>query len=195
MDFATIKKNLEKHRFTVNCFPNREAAAAHLENTVKGETIGFGGSITVKDMGLYERLGTNNKVIWHWVEQGAQKRFPEFTAYITSANAVSETGELVNIDGSGNRVAASIFGPKKVFFVVGRNKICPDLNAAIDRARTVAGPANAKRINTPTPCVADGRCHDCDSPKRVCGVMSVHMRPMLSAEHTEVVLIDEDLGY
>ena len=195
MDFSTIKKNLERNGFAVNCFATKEEAAAHLEKTIRGETIGFGGSITLQEMGLYERLSEKNSVIWHWIDPKNRDRYAEFTAYVTSLNGIAETGELVNIDGSGNRVAATLYGPKKVFFVAGRNKIRPDLHSAIDRARNVASPLNAKRIGAPTPCVSVGRCHDCLSPKRICGVMSIHMRPMIGAEHTEVVLIDEDIGY
>ena len=195
MDFTALKKTLEKHGFVVSCFANKEEAAEHLEQTVSGETIGFGGSVTVQDMNLYERLGKNNVVSWHWIDPAARTRHPEFTAYITSVNGLAETGELINIDGSGNRVAATIFGPKKLYFVVGKNKIAPDLASAIDRARNIASPLNAERLDKKTPCVKDLRCHDCNSPERICGVLSIHMRPLLGMTHTEVVLIDEDLGY
>lgn len=195
MDFGTLKKNLENRKFAVSVFPDREAAAAHLEAGIKGEVVGFGGSITLKDMGLDERLAKNNTVIWHWHNMKNRDRYAEYTAYVTSVNAVAETGELVNIDGSGNRVAATIFGPKKVYFVVGRNKVAPDLPSAIDRARNIASPPNCKRLELRTPCVKDLRCHDCRSPDRICNVMSIHMGPMLKCDHTEVVLIDEDLGF
>ncbi|MDR3077216.1 MAG: lactate utilization protein [Planctomycetota bacterium] len=195
MDLSKIRKRLEKNGFTVSCFARANEAAEYLEQSLRGETIGFGGSVTLRDMGLYERLGKNNTVIWHWKTPEARNRYPEFTAYLTSVNAASETGELVNIDGAGNRVAASIFGPKKVFFILGSNKVRPDLASAIDRARNVASPLNAKRLERKTPCVASGKCHDCSSPERICGVMSIHMRPLIGAERSEVVLIEEPLGY
>lgn len=195
MDFATIRKNLEKRRFTVSCFETKDEASDYLVGAIRNETLGFGGSITLTDMGLYEKLGKNNKVIWHWITPSDRGRFPEFTAYITSVNGAAETGELVNIDGSGNRVSACCFGPKKLYFVVGANKIRPDLASAIDRARNIASPLNAKRMNAATPCVKDLRCHDCSSPARMCGALVVHMSPMFNVEHCEVVLINEDLGY
>lgn len=195
MDFSVIQRNLEQGRFTVSCFSDRESAARYLEERIKGETVGFGGSVTIRDMNLYERLGKNNTVHWHWITPEARDRYAEFTTYVSSVNAASETGELVNIDGTGNRVAATIYGPKKVYFVVGRNKVCPDLASAIDRARAIASPLNAKRLQSKTPCAVDGKCHDCNSPSRLCGVMAIHMRPMHGSEHTEVILIDEDIGF
>ncbi len=195
MDFTKVARNLEKNGFAVSRFATSGEASAYLEGAIKGETIGFGGSITLQDMGLDKRLAKDNTVIWHWHKPEYRSRYPEFTAYITSANALAETGELVNIDGSGNRVAATLFGPKKVYFVVGRNKLAPDLAAAVDRARNVASPLNAKRLDRATPCVKDSRCHDCHAPERICGVISIHMRPMLGALRTEVVLIDKELGY
>lgn len=195
MDLSIIRRNLEKCHFTVSVFPDRAGAASHLEAMLQGETIGFGGSVTLRDMNLYERLGKNNTVLWHWIDPAVRDRYAEFTTYLSSVNAISETGELVNIDGTGNRIASTLYGPKKVFFIVGRNKICRDLPSAIERARDIAAPLNAKRLGFKTPCAIDGKCHDCDSPSRICGVLSIHMRPMLHAEHTEVVLIDEDIGF
>lgn len=195
MDFSTVRANLEKHRFTVSCFADRESAARHLEKSITGETVGFGGSMTVRELNLFERLGKNNTVYWHWIDASARDRYAEFTTYVCSANAVTQGGELVNIDGTGNRIAATVYGPKKVYFVVGKNKICPDLASAEYRIRNVVSPLNAKRLGFALPCAADGKCHDCDSPERMCAVMAVHMRPLRNAEHTEVVLVDEDLGY
>ena len=195
MDFTTIKRNLERHGFVVSVCKDSAEAAGHMTRELDGETIGFGGSITTDSMGLYGELAKNNRVFWHWKNAEDKARFAEFTAYVTSANAVSETGELVNIDGAGNRVASTLYGPGKVYFLIGKNKIRPDLPSAIDRARNVASPLNAKRLNAATPCVTDLRCHDCNSPGRICGAMVIHMRPMKSAKKTEVVLIDENLGF
>lgn len=194
MDFAKITANLEKHRFTVSRFATGNEAAEHLAAAIKGEEVGFGGSVTLQELGLYDRLAEHNRVYWHWVDPDERFRVGVFTIYLSSVNAIAETGEIVNIDGSGNRVAATIFGPKKVYFIAGKNKIRPDLATAIDRARNVASPLNAKRLERKTPCIVDGKCHDCNSPERICGVMAIHTRPMLSAAHTEVVLIDEEYG-
>lgn len=194
MDFTTVKTNLEKHRYAVSVFPDVEAASAYLEAAIKDELVGFGGSETLEKMGLYERLGKNNTMVWHWVNPDDRARNPECGVYLCSVNALAETGEMVNIDGTGNRIAATLFGPKKVYFVIGRNKIRPDLQSAVARARQVAGPLDAIRLKRKTPCVTDGKCRDCASPERICGVLAVYMRPMLGAEHTEVVLVDADLG-
>ena len=117
--------------------------------------------------------------------------------YISSANGVAETGELVNIDGTGNRVAATLYGPEKVYFIVGLNKLAPTLEAAIWRARNIASPLNAKRLNRRTPCALSEvmKCYDCQSPERICRGMTIHMGPMKGVGETIVVLIDEELGY
>ena len=115
--------------------------------------------------------------------------------YLTSANGLAETGEIVNIDGTGNRVSGMLFGHKKVYFVVGRNKLAPDYDGALWRARNIAAPKNAQRLGTRTPCAARGdRCYDCKSPQRICRGLVVLWEAMKGCE-TEVVLVDEELGY
>ncbi len=195
MDCTKLLNNLKQRGFSAQYFDTAAEASAYLCDALKGETIGFGGSITLESMRLYEQLEKENTVCWHWKDPAALKRFAEFTAYITSANAVAQTGELVNIDGTGNRLAGTLFGGKKLYFVCGVNKIAPDLTGAIDRARNVAAPANAKRLNRKTPCVVTGKCHDCNSPERICRGMAIHMQPMNSFESTEVLIIGEQLGY
>ncbi len=195
MDCTRLLKNLKGRGFSAQYFETAAEAGDYLCSALKGETIGFGGSITLKDMGLCEQLEKENTVRWHWKNPTDISRFSEFTTFITSVNAVSETGELVNIDGVGNRVSASLYGGKKLYFVCGINKIAPDLSAAIDRARNVAAPANAKRLNRKTPCVATGKCHDCSSPERICRSMVIYMQPMNGFECTEVIIIGENLGY
>ena len=105
------------------------------------------------------------------------------------------SGEIVNIDGKCNRVAATLFGPKRCIFVCGVNKLRPDLQSAIERARNIAAPLNAKRLNKKTPCAVDGRCHNCKSPERICRAMVIHMGVPSGFESCEVVLIGEKLGY
>jgi len=195
MDFGKVKANLEKHHFAVKTFDTAAEAGDYIAGAIKGETIGFGGSVTLQDMGLYEKLEAGNTVIWHWKDPKNRDRYPEFTAYVTSVNAIAETGEMINIDGSGNRLAASLFGPKKIYFVAGRNKITPDLASAIERARQIASPPNNKRLNMANPCTKSGKCHDCNSPNRICNALCIYMRPMSTTDHTEVILVDEDLGY
>ena len=149
-------------------------------------------------MGLYERLGTHNRVLWHWhagdAKEQVMRKCLHADVYLASVNGMSEDGTLVNIDRFGNRLAATLYGPGKVYFVVGRNKLCPTYEAALERARNVASPQNARRIGCKTPCVAGGRCYNCKSPERICRGLTVLWGPMLGRE-AEVVLIDEDLGY
>ena len=161
-----------------------------------GGSVGIGGSKTIEKLGLYERLSETNDVYWHWRTPGAETLRQEVGAdyFLSSANAISEDGEILNIDGNGNRVAATLFGHKKVFIISGTNKICPDFDSALHRARNVAAVLNAKRFDIKTPCKLDGKCHDCRSPQRICKALTVLWGPMGGME-TEVVLIGEELGY
>ena len=197
MKLETVKKNLEDRGYTVRLFPTGAEAADYLEDTVAGKTVGFGGSVTLDALGLYERLGKRCKTIWHWKwEDASAARREAQTAdiYLTSVNALAETGELVNIDGAGNRVAATLFGHEKVYFVIGRNKLAPTVDAAVWRARNIASPRNARRLGRKTPCAVKGdRCYDCKSPERICRGLVTLWGPMLGME-AEVLLIDEDLG-
>lgn len=115
--------------------------------------------------------------------------------YVSSVNALSETGEMVNIDATGNRIAGSLFGHEKVYFVVGVNKVVPTLEDAIWRARNIAAPRNAKRLHRRTPCAVRGdRCYDCASPDRICNGMVVYFRKTDDVEMV-VVLVGTELGY
>ncbi|MCI8511140.1 MAG: LUD domain-containing protein [Lachnospiraceae bacterium] len=198
MDYQTLKKNFENHRFKTAYFATKEEAADYLVKTVRGEVVGFGGSMSAKEMGLYERLSETNTVLWHWMGPAQETRFlaRDATVYILSANGASETGELVNIDGTGNRLAASLFGPKRTIYLIGKNKIEPDIAAAMKRARNVAAVKNAERFRTKTPCVASGgeKCFDCNSPERICNATVILERPMKGME-TELLFIDEELGF
>jgi len=117
--------------------------------------------------------------------------------YLTSLNGVAETGELINIDGDGNRLAATTFGNKKVYFVIGVNKIAPDFASALHRARNIAAPLNARRLSKKTPCAMgeEIKCHDCQSPDRICKGMTVFARKLGGVTEMEVVIINEELGY
>lgn len=197
MKLETVKKNLEDRGYTVRLFPTGAEAADYLEDTVAGKTVGFGGSVTLDALGLYERLGKRCKTIWHWKwEDASAARREAQTAdiYLTSVNALAETGELVNIDGAGNRVASTLFGHEKVYFVIGRNKLAPTVDAAVWRARNIASPRNAQRLGRKTPCAVKGdRCYDCRSPERICRGLVTLWGPMMGME-AEVLLVDEDLG-
>lgn len=201
MDFTKLQSNLEKNGYTVSVFETAEEAACYLEAEITGKTVAFGGSVTVRDMELYEKLSRNNTVFWHWKPEDGQTGKQvcalarEAEVYISSVNGIAETGEIVNIDGNGNRVAETTYGHEKVYLIAGRNKVAPDLYAAINRARNIASPLNAKRLNMKTPCAEKGdRCYDCKSPDRICRVLSVFLQKPNGCTY-EVVLINEDIGY
>lgn len=195
-DFTTVQTALETRGYTIHTFATGKEAAAYLDTQLDGVTIGIGGSGTVRDCGVYELLETHNTVYWHWKQEPDEARRHAVTTdyYLTSANALAETGEIVNIDGAGNRVASTLFGHKKVYFLIGRNKLCPDGDSALWRARNVAAPRRAQQMNRKTPCAAKAdKCYDCKSPERICRGCVTLWGPMLGME-AEVLLIDEDLG-
>ena len=197
-DFTEVKKNLEARGFRVSTFAAAEEAAAYLDRSIDGVSVGFGGSVTAEQMGLFEKLAAHNQAFWHWrPESAADPRREAMTAdmYITSVNGLAETGELINIDGNGNRVAATLYGHRKVWFIVGRNKLAPTYEEALWRARNIAAPKNAQRLQRKTPCAVKGdRCYDCKSPERICRGLTV-LWECVSGMEMEVVLIDQDLGY
>ena len=132
--------------------------------------------------------------VWHW-EGGALRDAVLTDVYITSANALAETGEIVNIDGNGNRVSSTLYGHQKVYFLVGVNKVAPDFEAALWRARNVAAPKRAQSMGCRTPCAAKAdRCYDCKSPERICRGLAVLWARPNATEEMEVVLIGEALG-
>ena len=194
-DLTKTVQNLEQRGFVVHCFDTAEQAADYLDQRIDQTSVSFGGSITAQQMGLYPRLAAHNQAIWHW-EGGSALDAMTTDAYITSVNALAETGELINIDGTGNRVAATFFGHRRIYFVVGINKLAPDYDAALWRARNIASPKNAQRLGRKTPCAAKGdRCYDCQSPERICRGLSVLWGPLMGAQVTEVLLINQELGY
>ena len=197
MKFDTVKQNLESRGYTVRVFATGKEVADYLDAALDGKSVGFGGSMTLDALGLYERLGTHNQVIWHWKQAdkaAAHRSALSAGVYLTSVNGLAETGELINIDGTGNRVAATLFGHEKVYFVVGRNKLAPTYDEALWRARNIASPKNAQRLGKKTPCAVKGdRCYDCKSPDRVCRGLVTLWGPMMGME-AEVLLIDEELG-
>lgn len=196
-----LAQELENQGYDVKLFSTKEEAAAFLDSELDGTVIGIGGSQTVGEMGLYQMLLSHNEVHWHYHvpegrsvkdERQAASRAP---VYISSVNAISESGDIINIDGTGNRVAAISYGPDDVYFVVGRNKITEDYESALFRARNVAAPLNAKRLKVNTPCAVNAdRCYDCSSPERICRNFSIIRRRPTGINY-HVILINEDLGF
>lgn len=201
MNFRAVKTNLESKGYQVSCFETAKEAVDYLNSHIDNTTVGFGGSMTLEEIGLYDRLISHNKVSWHQrIPEGKKSSEVRIEAnaariYISSVNGLAETGEIINIDGNCNRVASIFYGHEKVYFVVGKNKLAKDYDSALWRARNIAAPLNARRLSMKTPCaVKADRCYDCKSPDRICRGLSVlWSKPMTGS--FEVVLIKEDLGY
>ncbi|MCX7966687.1 MAG: lactate utilization protein [Syntrophorhabdaceae bacterium] len=195
---------LEDNFFMAKAFQTRnEVIEEVLKNIEKGMKVGLGGSVTVRELGLVEKITEKGAILLldHWregltPEEIAGIRIEQLTSHVflTSANAITEKGEIVNIDGIGNRVNAMTYGPKKVFIIAGINKIVPDINSAIERIKRVAAPMNAKRLNLPLPCAETGYCHDCKSEKRICRILSILMKKPGQSD-ISVYLVNEVLGY
>ncbi len=180
----------------------REIALSMIKN---GDSIGFGGSLSVDQVGLKDELVRMGKsgylTVFNPYEDGLTReesinmrhRGMQADVFVTGTNAITEAGELVNIDGYGNRVAAMICGPKKVIVIVGRNKIVRDFDAALERIRKEAAPLNAKRLNKLTPCVKTGRCMDCKTPQRICNSL-VKIWGSYDPDRIHVIIVDEELG-
>ena len=198
MNIKKTMENLQARRFQVHCFETAGEAVDFLKEELQETQIGIGGSTTIDSLGLYEQLREKNEVYWHWKssEPDILEKASHAPVYLTSANAIAESGEIVNIDGRGNRLSSMVFGDgKRVIIVAGTNKICPDLDSAIKRARNTAATRNAQRFPVNTPCKLDVKCHDCRSPQRICNALLVLWGPMNGMESVEVILIDEELGY
>ena len=175
-----------------------EALAAALSLIPEGSTITMGGAMSAYEIGLPAALeeGNYNFVDRNKVEDkvAATRLAYDADIYLSSTNAMTEDGVLINIDGNSNRVSAIAHGPKKVIFIVGMNKVCSDVDAAMKRARNVASPINAGRIGVDTPCVKTGSCMNCKSPDTICCQFLI-TRFSRHAGRIHVILVNEDLGF
>lgn len=179
-----------------------EAVSYVLSQINKDDTVGSGGSMTLFETGVVDALlnrGNTIYSIYAAKTAGGDKetiRQSAMTAdvYLTSTNALTLEGDLVNIDGVGNRAAAMFYGPRKVIVVAGKNKLTANPHTAVVRIKKVACPQNARRLGLSTPCATEGRCTDCDSDQRMCNVTVRLQRPTRGKE-VHVVIIDGDFGY
>lgn len=188
-----IIKNFEKNQFTTKFFEKKEQVVEYIKSQVKDTVVSFGGSETCRELGLYEILKENN-VVTHHAHGDEYNQTPN--VYISSANALTKDGKIVNIDGRGNRVSATIYGPEKVYIICGVNKICDNLEQAIHRAQNIASPLNARRLNKKTPCsVGEIKCHDCNSPDRICRTTAIMTKKTGGVESFEVIIVNENIGY
>lgn len=198
----TIIKNLKRrHIEGFYCPTGADAVNKVVELIEDGISVTWGGTMTVRDLGIPEALkrrGTLEVIDRDLATTAEEKQSMYLRAfstdvYLSSANAISEDGVIVNIDGNGNRVAAITWGPRKVIFVIGLNKVAQTVEAALARARSTASPVNAARFDIKTPCQTDGVCHNCNSADSICNY--VHFLRNSPRGRHQVVLVGEDLGY
>ena len=202
MDLLTqTQKALNSRGFAAYTAENREEACKLILSLIKKEeTITWGGSATLAEIGVTDALKAEGYRAYDRTdvppaERSAFYRDHFFSDwYLMSTNALTETGELLNMDGNGNRVASLIFGPRNVIVVAGINKIVPDISAAYDRVRNVAAPRNAQRFEIRTPCKKTGSCADCLSPDTICASL-VRTRYCRPAGRVHVILVNETLGF
>jgi len=197
---ALTVENLEKRGFAVSQFADKASAANYLLTELGDTPVGIGGSVTIEELGIYPTLQERGDVFWHWEKTSdptVQDLAIAAPIYLMSANGVSESGLLVNIDGRGNRVVNMCYGHERVYIVIGINKITPNDEMALWRARHIASPKNARRLKRGTPCTVgeELKCYDCDHPKRICrSFVSLERKPT-GVDHFEIVIVDEALGY
>jgi len=199
----TTIENLEKNNMNAYYAESKEDALAKvLELVENNSVVGFGGSITTQELNIFEELKNKKEcTILDWINvnskgEGYELKRDNFKSdvFISSSNAITEDGKLVNIDGNGNRVAAITFGPNKVIIIAGKNKIVKNQEEGIERIKNVAAPLNAKRLNKKTPCVNTGKCMDCNSPNKICCTTVIH-EWQLRKGRINVIIINENLGY
>ncbi len=202
---GTVIRNFKKRGIDgIYCESRADAVLEICRHIPAGSLVGLGGSETVIESGLLDALRKMNLRLLDRYKEGVSKeeinemRLQGLLSdiFIMSSNAVSADGRLVNIDGTGNRAAALIFGPKKVIVLAGMNKVAPGLDAAIARARNVAATANSLRVGVDTPCSHTGFCQDphCHPPQRICCQLVV-TESCMTPGRIRVVLVGEDLGY
>lgn len=197
-----VKAMQRRHFDAYYCATASEAKAKVNELIPDGASVTWGGTMTVRDMDIPKMLQERGTLkVWdrdkvETPEEKQEMYLRAFQAdyYLSSANAITEDGVIVNIDGNGNRVAAITWGPQHVIFVVGMNKVAQDLEAALKRARSTAAPINAARFDIQTPCQLDGQCHNCNSPQSICNYIHF-LRNSSKPGRIIVILVGENLGY
>ena len=198
-----IAELLNKHHFTAYAVSTADEAKAKVAELIAdAKTVGMGGSTTLARSGIWAMVANDEtKTLYnsfyaakHGQDVPAAMRMGlDADVYITSSNAITEDGSLVNIDGTGNRCAAMFYGPKRVIFVIGKNKIAPDISSAIARIKAISCPNNARRLKKQLPCAITGKCADCNSMDRMCNVTTIIERPTRGKD-MHVILVDEEMG-
>ncbi len=194
-----VMKGLESRNMSAYYAESREAAKAIALSLIpEGASVTMGGAMSAHEIGLVDALKAGN---YRFIDRDAyeDKRQAMLLAYdadvfLSSANAITEDGVMINIDGNANRVSAICQGPKKVVFIVGMNKVCPDVDSAMKRARNVAAPINAQRFGLSTPCAKTGACMDCKSPDTIC-CQFLMTRFSRHKDRIHVILVNDNLGF
>jgi hypothetical protein len=192
---SELSKTLTRRGYEAEVLASGAVAVDRVHDLIRGHSVGVGSSLTLRTLRLTETMQEHASAVFlHTAgEAGASERSALTADYfLTSANAVSMDGHIVNIDGTGNRIAATCFGPQHVIYLIGRNKIVDTLDQAMTRAKDAAVKL-AKHYQRKTPCVTTGKCEDCLSPQCICAVTAIHRRKPAGARMS-VFLIDEDLG-
>lgn len=207
LKLESVKLNLEQNNFDVFIAKDKiDAKKIALETIIPPldvKSVSWGGSLSFVATGLFDELkdkedidvlNTFNKDLSKEEMIELRRRSLLVDLYITSSNAITEAGHLVNLDMIGNRVAAMMFGPKHVLLIIGRNKICNDLEDAMIRVKNFAAPVNVLRLEKKNPCLKTGVCHDCSSPERICNYWTI-MEKCFEKKRIKVILVNEDLGF
>ena len=207
LKLEALKENLEKNNFKVFIAPDAKAAKEIALNDIISKldikTVSWGGSMSFVATGLFHELKDNPDL--EILNTFNQKLTPEemlelrrqsllVDLFVTGTNAVTQDGQLVNLDMVGNRVAAIMWGPKNVLLIIGRNKICEDLEEAMMRIKNYAAVVNTMNLDKKTPCVKTGTCHDCSSPERICNYWTITEKSFIK-QRINIILVNEDLGF
>lgn len=197
-----IIKNLEKRNITGHYFDSSQELCDYLKKELPEQSvISWGGSESIKESGVMDLLQEGNyRLIDRTAAKTPQEAREIFSRtvladyYFMSSNAITLDGELINIDGNGNRIACLAQGPSHVFLIIGRNKVASTVEDGIHRVRNLAAPPNVQRLNRQTPCLTTGRCHDCQSPESICSHLMITRRSFQN-DRLHVFLVNEELGY
>lgn len=207
LKLGVVKENLEKNNFEVfiakDAKEASETALTEIIPKLEAKTVSWGGSMSFVATGLFHELkdrpnlqvlNTFDKSLSKDEMMDLRRRSLMVDLFITGTNAVTEAGQLVNLDMVGNRVAAIMWGPKNVLLIIGRNKICGDIEEAMIRVKTYAAPVNAMNLDKKTPCRETGVCQDCKSPDRICNYWTITEKSFIK-HRIKIILVNEDLGF
>ncbi len=207
LKLESVKQNLENNHFEVFIAQNaKQAKEIAINDIIPGldiKSVSWGGSMSFVATGLFHELKDNPdiKVLNTFDRSLSTEEMMDLRRqslmvdlFITGTNAVTEQGQLVNLDMMGNRVAAIMWGPKTVLLVIGRNKITSDLDEAMFRIKNYAAPVNTMNLDKKTPCAKTGVCHDCDSPDRICNYWTIIEKSFVR-KRIKIILVNEDLGF